>query len=90
VPVSLGSNAPSSIHVDPIGSPTGEVNLQRRWFVTDRNGVEHEITSPEVLDRIMADMTPEEVIQLKNSYRFAPIKNLTGNKNYMGTLRDLH
>jgi hypothetical protein len=89
MPVSLGSNAPSSNPVEPPKSPTGIVQLRRHWYVI-KDGVQIEITSPEVLDAILAQMTPEEQENFKNGYRFAPVQNLTGNMNYMGTNRDLH
>lgn len=73
----------------PNNSPTGEVFFHRRVFITDRNGVEHEITSSAVLQAILDQMTPQELEEWKARYRFAPIQNLTGNQNYTGTLRDL-
>ena len=63
--------------------------IRRKVFITDKNGVEHEITSDEVLKAILAQMTPEQRKDWETRYRFAPIQNLTGNKNYMGTNRDL-
>jgi hypothetical protein len=70
-------------------NPTGEVPFHRKLFVTDKDGVEHEITSPVILERILAQMTPEQLEAWKARYRFAPIQNLTGNPNYMGTIRDI-
>jgi hypothetical protein len=64
--------------------------ILRRWHITDRNGVEHEITSKEVLLEILAQMTPEERERWEAQYRFAPIENdITDFHDYTGTLRDL-
>jgi len=63
--------------------------IVRRRFITDRNGVEHEITSKEVLVAILAQMTPEEREKWEAEYRFSPIEvNLEDFHDYSGTLRD--
>jgi hypothetical protein len=63
--------------------------IVRRRYITDRNGVEHEITSKEVLMEILAQMTPEEREKWENEYRFCPIEvNLEDFHDYTGTLRD--
>ena len=61
----------------------------RKLFVTDKNGVEHEIRTQAELDAIIAQMTPQQYEDWKTRYRFAPVQNLTGNKDYTGTIRDL-
>jgi hypothetical protein len=63
--------------------------IQRKLFVTDRDGVEHEIKTKADLEAIIAQMTPEEYEIWKDRYRFAPIYNRTGINNYTGTGRDL-
>lgn len=63
--------------------------IQRKLFVTDKDGVEHEIRTKADLDAIIAQMTPEEYENWKTQYRFAPILNRTGIKDYTGTGRDL-
>lgn len=69
-------------------SPTGEIFFHRRVFITDKNGVEHQITSDEDMKFIIAQMTPQEFEDWKTRYRFTPITNLTGNPNYTGTFHD--
>lgn len=83
--VEIGSKFPREI---PRGWDTNHF-VTRKVFVTDKNGVEHEIHCPEELERIIAEMTPDEYERWKAQYRFAPIKNLTGNIDYTGTGRDL-
>lgn len=73
----------------PTGDPYGRTFFHRRLFVTDKNGVEHEIHSDADLKAILDQMTPEELETWKTRYRFTPITNLTGNPNYLGTSRDL-
>lgn len=68
---------------------SGQPRVRRRVFVTDRDGNEVEIKSPADLERVLAQMTPEELREWKNRYRFAPIENNTGNKDYSGTGRDV-
>lgn len=63
--------------------------LHRKLYVTDKNGVEHEIKSFADLQKIIAQMTPQEFEDWKARYRFAPIQNQTGNPNYMGTIKDI-
>lgn len=63
--------------------------IRRKLFVTDRNGVEHEIKTPQDLQNILNMMTPDELALWQARYRFAPIINNTGNQNYTGTIRDL-
>ena len=61
----------------------------RKWFVTDKDGVEHEIKTKADLEVILAQMTPEQYAMFQLRYRFAPIQNLTGIKDYTGNIRDL-
>jgi hypothetical protein len=82
----MGVEIGSSLH-DVYWSPDHFVN--RKWFITDKDGVEHQIRSSEELKKIVAQMTPEEFEIWKAQYRFAPIQNLTGNQDYTGTGRDL-
>lgn len=82
MPIIQGNGSPNT-------SPTGEVFFHRRVFITDKNGVEHEIRTQQDMDVILAQMTPEERKDWEARYRFCPITNLTGNANYTGTLRDL-
>ena len=63
--------------------------IQRKLFVTDRDGVEHEIRTKADLQAILDQMTPEEYEEWKLRYRFAPIQNGTGIKDYTGTARNL-
>lgn len=63
--------------------------IVRKLFVTDKNGVEVEIKTPDDLKKILAQMTPEEQQLWALRYRFAPIQNKTGNIDYTGTSRDL-
>lgn len=65
------------------------LRVKRGWFVTDKNGVEHRITCKEDLQKILDEMTPEEKQTWQDNYRFCPVTNLTGNKDYTGTARDL-
>jgi hypothetical protein len=72
-----------------VGIPEGGPIIVRRYFVTDRDGVEHEITTSADLQAILDQMTPEELETWKARYRFAPVQNNTKNSNYTGTGRDL-
>lgn len=64
--------------------------IVRKRFLTDRNGVEHEITCKEDIQRILDQMTPEELERWKTQYRFSPIGVDLGNwVDYSGLLRDL-
>ena len=65
--------------------PYGGRHFHRRLFVTDKDGVEHEIVTERDLKRILDQMTPEQLEEWKTRYRFTPIQNLTGNPNYTGT-----
>jgi hypothetical protein len=84
--VTIGESLPSA---PPPREPEGSGTFRRTLHVTDRDGVEHEIVVPEDLQRILAQMTPQELEDWKTRYRFAPVENLTGNKNYTGTIYDL-
>jgi hypothetical protein len=63
--------------------------------VTDVEGIERKIETRGQLLAILAlmtplaQMTPRQIEDRKNRYRFAPIRNLTGILDYTGTLRDL-
>jgi len=63
--------------------------IKRRLFITDKNGVEHEIFSQEQLQRILNEMTPQQRKQWEDNYRFCPITNRTGIPDYTGTSWDL-
>ena len=69
--------------------PEGVVHLHRKLFITDRDGVEHEIRTMADFQAIVAQMTPAEFEDWKARYRFAPVQNLTGLQGYTGTGRDL-
>lgn len=69
--------------------PEGIVHLNRKLFVTDKDGVEHEIKTMADLQAIIGQMTPEQFEDWKARYRFAPVENLTKNINYTGSRRDL-
>lgn len=71
---------------DPNATPGA---LRRRLYVTDRDGVTHEIKTKDDLDRILAQMTPQELEDWKTRYRFTPISNGTDIKDYTGTISDL-
>lgn len=73
----------------PYGNPEGINLLRRRIFVTDKDGVEHEIYTQADLKRILDQMTPEQQKEYKNNYRFCPVTNLTHNPNYTGVVKDL-
>jgi hypothetical protein len=62
--------------------------IVRTLFVTDKDGVEHQIKSPDDLNAILAQMTPEELELWKARYRFTPIQNKTGIPYYTGTSLD--
>lgn len=70
-------------------NPTGEAVFRRKLFITDINGVEHEIKTKEDLDAIFAQMTPEQKSDWELRYRFSPILNRTGIKDYTGTNYDI-
>lgn len=70
---------------DPIKTPF----FARRVFTTDKDGVEHEITSEAQLQAILDQMTPEQRKDWETRYRFASVINLTGLINYTGTGMDL-
>lgn len=63
----------------------------RKWFITDRDGNEVEVTSKDVLQDILDQMTPEELQRWKDRYRFVPIESNIDSTipNYIGTIRDL-
>lgn len=85
MPISIGT-----ILSQPNNEITGSFTLfERKLFVTDKDGVEHQIKTPADLEAIFAQMTPQQQEDWKTRYRFAPIGNLTGNKDYTGTNRDL-
>jgi hypothetical protein len=63
--------------------------IVRRYFVTDKDGIEREIRTSSDLQAILDQMTPEELETWKARYRFAPVQNNTGNPSYSGTWRDL-
>lgn len=82
MPIIQGNSGPNF-------SPTGQTYFHRRLFITDKNGVWHAINTNDDMQRILAQMTPEQFEKFKTNYRFAPIYNQTGNPNYTGTLWDL-
>jgi hypothetical protein len=63
--------------------------MRRVVTIADKDGVEHVITCKEDLQQILAQMTPQELETFKAQYRFSWIHNLTNNKNYVGTNRDI-
>lgn len=63
--------------------------IVRKLFITDKNGVEHEIRSGNELRAFLDTLTPEERKQWETNYRFCPITNYTGNPYYTGTQRDV-
>jgi hypothetical protein len=62
--------------------------FNRHFYLTDRDGVEHEIRSNEDLMAILSTMTAEELALWMTRYRFVPITNSTKNPNYTGGARD--
>ena len=70
-----------------VNAPSGPI--RRVLFITDRNGVEHEIKTHADLVRILAQMTPAELAAWQQRYRFTPITNNTGIADYTGTINDL-
>ncbi len=81
MPVQPGSASPNN--------PESVTTFHRKLFVTDKDGIEHEITTQAQLQAIIAQMTPEQFKEWQARYRFAPIQNLTGNINYTGTGLDI-
>lgn len=75
--------------VNPNNNEATAGMLNRKLYVTDKNGVEHQIRTLADLQAIIAQMTPEEFETWKARYRFAPIQNQTGNPNYTGTIKDI-
>ena len=69
--------------------PDGTVALSRTLFVTDKNGVWHKISTMGDLERIWAEMTPQQLADWKTRYRFAPVNNATGIRYYTGSFRDI-
>jgi hypothetical protein len=69
--------------------PPGAARIQRRFYMTDRNGVEIEITSNAQLQKILAQMTPQELADWKQRYRFTSIDNDTPGDCITGGMRDL-
>jgi hypothetical protein len=65
------------------------VPIVRKYYLTDKDGVEHEIKSQEDLLRILNQMTPEQRKVYNDKYRFTPISNATGSSDYSGLLRDM-
>lgn len=64
--------------------------IVRRWTITDREGREIPITSREVLQDLISQMTPEEYEKWKAQYRFAPIfADMDNFPDYDGLIRDL-
>jgi hypothetical protein len=64
--------------------------IVRKRYLTDKDGVEHEIMSKEDLQAILDQMTPEERKRWEIQYRFSPIETALGQfYDYTGTLRDL-
>jgi hypothetical protein len=61
----------------------------RRVFVTDENGEVRLLESFNALKGFLATLTPEELQQFKNEYRFTHITNKTGNVWYAGSIHDL-
>jgi len=72
----------------PTNDPYGRTFFSRRLFVTDKDGVEHEIIHPDDLLNIIAQMTPEQKKDWETRYRFAPVQNGTGNPYYTGSQYD--
>ncbi len=81
-------------------NPTGELagrtydpdvpQVNRHFFITDKDGVEVEIRSQAQLNEILAQMTPEQLEAWKQNYRFTPITNGTKNPGYTGSSRDIN
>ena len=63
--------------------------IKRQLVVTDKDGVPHLIRTKADLQAILDQMTPEQFETWKTNYRFAPVWNRTGIKDYVGTSRDL-
>lgn len=61
----------------------------RKLFITDKNGIEHEIKSQAELKLLLSSFTDEEKKRWELNYRFCPITNFTGNPYYTGTQVDL-
>lgn len=74
---------------DESGNNVPFPGMQRYLYLTDRDGVEHKINSPADLEKILAQMTPEELQRWKDQYRFAPVENDTGIQDYTGVPKDL-
>ena len=61
----------------------------RRVFVTDENGKVRLLNNFNELKVLLSKLTPEELQQFKNEYRFTHITNKTGNVWYSGSIHDL-
>jgi hypothetical protein len=86
MPIAIKGTSPEPI---PVANPWGDGAFVRVWTLTDKDGVVHKINSSRDLERILAQMTPEELALWKDRLRFEPVYNDTGIIDYTGTLRDL-
>ena len=85
----INGNTGQNLGGNGIFHPDGTVNLSRTLFVTDKDGVWHKISTMADLERIMAEMTPQQLADWKTRYRFAPVNNATGIRDYTGSFRDI-
>ena len=85
----INGNTGQDLGGDGVFHPDGSVNLSRILFVTDKNGVWHKITTMCELERIWREMTPQQLADWKTRYRFAPVNNATGIRDYTGSSWDL-
>lgn len=75
-----------SLPLPPLPLPQGGV---RKLVITDKDGIEHQINDVHEFQKIWEQMTPEQQRTWQQNYRFTPVKNLTGFRDYTGTARDL-
>jgi hypothetical protein len=85
----INGNTGQNLGGNGIFHADGTVALSRTLFVTDKDGVWHKISTMGDLERIWKEMTPQQLADWKTRYRFAPVNNATGIRDYTGSSRDL-
>lgn len=83
MPITIGTQAPPEVFPGPEA-----LFIVRLLTITMPDGTEVQVRTKEELERILSSMTPAQLEQWKNNYRFTPIRNNTKNPNYTGTVTD--
>jgi len=86
--LAAAQSEPKIVHT-PLERSARGAPVEVEAVITDAAGVEHQLRSKSDLDAFLATLTPEEVETWKVLYRFAPVHNRTGIKDYAGTIRDM-